>query len=352
MKSHAVPQEIMSMEFKLFGNFMTLREFIFVASGIALAWFFYILKNTGVLPPILAWPAIITFGVGGAIFGLLPLQDRTIDQWILNFILAIRKPTLRIWKKPGFEPITKEDKEIVSLKGRLVPPVKPKASHSTKKIVSAQEKVTDEQAEKQVQASLSRIDNTISQVERGLQSVPRRPKPVQTPAPQPVQQIKARPMVYKRKMITKGSVNLIEPQISKQGTKPKPTLKQPTVIPTAQPVQPVKTSKKVIELNDSTFQKYASPEEIPNLQKHPNTLNMIVKDKEGKIVEGVVCVIKNPEGSPIRAAVSNDFGQIINNNPLDNGKYKVTLSKEGMGFPELSMDLSGKNYPILEITAQ
>ena len=76
------------------------------------------------------------------------------------------------------------------------------------------------------------------------------------------------------------------------------------------------------------------------------------REKTGKIVEGVVTVIKNMEGSPIRAAVSNDFGQIINNNPLDDGKYKVTLTKEGLSFPEYNIELKGKKYPILDITSQ
>lgn len=111
MKSHAVPQEIMSMEFKLFGNFMTLREFVFIAVGIALAWFFYILKNTGVLPAILAWPAVVMFGVGGALFGLVPLQDRTLEQWVINFVLAIRKPTFRIWKKMDSNQLQKKTKK-------------------------------------------------------------------------------------------------------------------------------------------------------------------------------------------------------------------------------------------------
>jgi len=37
---------------------------------------------------------------------------------------------------------------------------------------------------------------------------------------------------------------------------------------------------------------------------------------------------------------------------LDNGKYKVTLTKEGLSFPELNIELKGKKYPILDITAQ
>ncbi|MFH1547047.1 MAG: carboxypeptidase-like regulatory domain-containing protein [bacterium] len=350
MKSHAVPQEIMSLEFKLFGNFMTLREFIFIAIGIAIAWFFYILKNTGVLPPILAWPAVITFGVGGALFGLVPFQDRTLEQWIVNFILAVRKPTLRIWKKPGFEPITKEDKEIVSLKSQVIAPAQAKSLKTTKKIVTEQEKVTEEKVEKKVQESLHTIDNTINLLETGLTSVKRPvPQPVlpvqQTQTVQPIQ--KPVQKAYQPQMIKKSSIEFLKPEEKKP--EPKPISQQLTQSPVVEKAQ---TSRKVIELNDSNFQKFASPEQIPNLQQNPNTINMIVRDQSGKSVEGVVSVIKNQEGSPIRAAVSNDFGHVVNNNPLDNGKYKVTLTKEGFNYPEFDIELKGKNYPILDITAQ
>ena len=107
-----------------------------------------------------------------------------------------------------------------------------------------------------------------------------------------------------------------------------------------------------MELNDSNIQQYASSEQIPNLKSYKNTINIIVREKTGRIVEGVVSVIKSMEGSPIRAAVSNDLGQIINNNPMDNGKYKVTLTKEGLSFPEFNIELKGNKYPILDITAQ
>lgn len=345
MKSHAVPQEIMSMEFKLFGNFMTLREFIFIAVGIAIAWLFYILKNTGVLPPILAWPAIIIFGVGGALFGLVPVQDRTLEQWLVNYILAIRKPTLRIWKKPGFEPITKEDKEIVSLKSQVISPTKKEKPKVSKKIISEVEKATEEQVERKVQDSLQNISNTMTQLESGLTSV-KRPTP-QASRRAAVQPAQVPTKQYIPKTITKDAIDFL-----KQET-PKPTPRSISQQLTHTPqIQTAKPAKQIIKIDDSNIQNFASVEQIPNFQPNQNTINMIVYDQAGKVIEGVVAVIKNMDGNPIRAAVSNDFGQIINNNPLDNGQYKVTLSKEGLEFPEFNFELSGKKYPILQVTAQ
>ncbi len=102
METHAVPQEIMGVEFKLFGNFLSLREFIFIAVGLAVAYFFYFLMQRGVLPAILAVPAILFFGLGGTMLGIVPIQDRSLDKWILDYFAAINRPTQRVWKKSGF----------------------------------------------------------------------------------------------------------------------------------------------------------------------------------------------------------------------------------------------------------
>jgi hypothetical protein len=376
MKSHAVPQEIMSMEFKLFGNFMTLREFIFIVAGVAIAWFFYLMMNAGVIPGLLAWPAVVVFGLGGALFGLVPYQDRTLDRWLLNFILAIRKPTQRVWKKPGFEPVTDSEKEIFSLKSQVISPMKSKTK-SAKKITSQE----DKKAEQQV--SLSKIDNTISQVEKGLSPVQRKqtpqsmnnpnintvkPKTISAPGAPPSQVLpqsntniaSAKPPIanLKSEIPKPQPVSVTPPNIKgPEKSKTSQTIRnqsQPQIIGnTKQNINPVEQKTgSTLTISEENIQNYAAKESIPNLTQHKNTINIIIKDSSGKILEDVVSVIKNEDGSPIRAAVSNEFGQIINNNPLDNGKYKVTLSKEGLSFPELNIEMKGREYPILEITAQ
>jgi len=63
----------------------------------------------------------------------------------------------------------------------------------------------------------------------------------------------------------------------------------------------------------------------------------------------VVCVIKNPQGDPVRAAISNVLGQVLNNVPLKDGGYKINLTKQGFVFPEITRTLKGKIYPPIEI---
>ena len=182
METHAVPHEIMSVEFKLFGNFLSLREFIYIAIGVATAYLFYFLMNKGIVPGIIAFPAIFVFGMGGIMVGLLPIQDKSLDQWIVNYFVAIRRPTQRVWKKKGYMPQTDSgdpvsERDQIIIKNHLVtPPTQPKAATTTDSAALAAPK-TDTQtitAERQEQSELARIDQTIGQIEKrpSVQSAP------------------------------------------------------------------------------------------------------------------------------------------------------------------------------------
>jgi len=94
MKEHPVPQQISAFQFKLFGN-LTLRQFIFVGLGGLLAWVII----TAIRPPWISWPiGLVVFAIGLA-GGLVPLEGRSLDQWLIAFISAIFSPTLRVYRK-------------------------------------------------------------------------------------------------------------------------------------------------------------------------------------------------------------------------------------------------------------
>ena len=59
-KQHAIPQNIMDVEFKLVGD-LTLRQFIYVAAGLAIAYISFV---SDVASPI-KWLIIFLFGGGG-----------------------------------------------------------------------------------------------------------------------------------------------------------------------------------------------------------------------------------------------------------------------------------------------
>ena len=91
---HPIPQNVMDVEFKIVGD-LTLHQFVLVAVGAGFAFVFY--KTVRPVP--INWlAALLTFGTAAAI-AFIPLDDRGLDQWLINFINAVTKPTQRMWRK-------------------------------------------------------------------------------------------------------------------------------------------------------------------------------------------------------------------------------------------------------------
>lgn len=92
-KQHAVPQNIMEVEFKLIGD-LTMRQFSYLLVFGLFAYISY-LSIGGVFK----WPLILGFTLIGLAFAFLPIQERGLDEWTVNFIRAVYSPTQRIWQK-------------------------------------------------------------------------------------------------------------------------------------------------------------------------------------------------------------------------------------------------------------
>ena len=93
-KQHPVPQNVMDVEFKLIGE-LTVRQFTYLLvfwGGAGL------LLKFSVLPGVFRYPLIITLILMGAGFAFMPLNDITMDKWIVNYIRAITNPRIRTWK--------------------------------------------------------------------------------------------------------------------------------------------------------------------------------------------------------------------------------------------------------------
>ncbi|MBU4381253.1 PrgI family protein [Candidatus Parcubacteria bacterium] len=98
-KQHPVPQNIMSVEFKLIGD-MTVRQFFYVAAGAILGILFF---KSG-LPFLIKWPFTLLFSLGGAALAFVPLQERGLDVWFKSFIRVFGVPTQMVWKKDPTPP--------------------------------------------------------------------------------------------------------------------------------------------------------------------------------------------------------------------------------------------------------
>jgi hypothetical protein len=90
---HPVPQNIMDVEFKLIGD-LTMRQFAYLMVFGLSAYLSYLL-----VIGIFKWPTVVTLIFLGLGLAFVPVEERGLDEWIVNFFKAINSPTQRVWKK-------------------------------------------------------------------------------------------------------------------------------------------------------------------------------------------------------------------------------------------------------------
>ena len=84
----------MDVEFKLVGN-LTLKQFAYCLFGGGIA----ILAFTSPLNIFVKIPIMVFFGFLGFGLAFIPIDDRGLDIWLLNYIQAIYRPQRRIWAR-------------------------------------------------------------------------------------------------------------------------------------------------------------------------------------------------------------------------------------------------------------
>lgn len=106
--SHAVPQNIMSVEFKLIGD-LSIKQFVFIAVPLVLGFLMYVFHVNNYITIFLTGILLLA-----AVFiDFVPIDQRPLDIWITNFLIAIKHPTQRVWrKKPQYPSILEIPKQL------------------------------------------------------------------------------------------------------------------------------------------------------------------------------------------------------------------------------------------------
>ncbi len=161
MKQHAIPQNVLDVEFKLFTKF-TLKEFSYLAIGVGSGGLVLYLTVGGQIPELIGIPIFILSSIAGIFLALVPINDQPADKFIQNYIKAITSPTQRVWiskNDPGnrAKPSVKPTEE-----GKLI---SKESKEEKKKIIGAQPlpERTDEvesEIQKEVDKELEEIENT------------------------------------------------------------------------------------------------------------------------------------------------------------------------------------------------
>lgn len=333
MQQHPIPQNVTQYQFRLVGD-MTLKQFLELALGLVLAYVFYASN----LIFIFKWPLIILsilFGVGLAFF---PIEDRPLDQWIINFIKAIYTPTRFIWQKTN-----------------KIPPMFHFSAHAPDVIntITKTIKAPTTAAPTSTTSDLSELESTkIGALDSLFKDLPVAPG-VGVKAPAHVEEHVAKPSVAVRKL---------NPQSAVSGT----GLQTPKTEAIHVPVAPIKTEAKPAQPSAPTviFSAPSAPKSgaamptatpkhitLPASPKLPNLVTGVIVDKDEKQVENAIVQIVSSDGIPQRAMKTNSLGQFYTSTPLSPGSYVVEVDKMGLSFSPQQITINNSIMSPIELRA-
>lgn len=326
MERHPVPQNIMDVEFKLFGA-LTIKQFTYAAGGFVVALLVYF---SG-LPDVLRWPFIGLALAVGFFLSVVKINGQSSTVFVSNFIISMFEPQERLWKKSAIVPdILKEDnnsqarriEEVTGLikKGKMdsIAP-KPLADveipESEKQLV-----VAEEENLKQIEKHFNFLFEDLPQVATAS----------------------VNPQI---KIIVKQAEN--------------PIINKPQTLAGGVAAQQ--------QLNDTVYQgsNYAVGFKPMNNQnprpltvsfnknvnlKETNYLKGYIVNASGEPIESAAVYMLNKNGQIIRNATSLKNGSFAIASGIETGDYLIDVKKEGFKFPRYSVSLKGDK--IMEIKLQ
>ena len=119
----------------------------------------------------------------------------------------------------------------------------------------------------------------------------------------------------------------------------------------------LKLAGRAADLEKNLEAKMSSPKiphaKIPPLVRDlPNVINGLVREKDGRLIDGAVVIVKDDENEPVRALKTNGLGQFIITTPVPNGRFTVSVEKRGLTFDIITVDVLGGVLEPLEFIAR
>lgn len=359
MQQHPVPQQISTYEFKLVGD-MTLKQFLQLAAGIGIAFLFFVSP----IPDFIKWPMIAFFSIMGAALAFLPIEERSLFDWIRAFIKAVYSPTHYVFKQGSIGVIFEE--------GKLATPqiITPQGQEKAEEYLSSipQPEVVKKFEEKE-KSFFQNIIKAFQSAAAGFQKRQQQAGQPTTPQPQPPQNghipqpttanerqyVAAEEEIRKEDTTPVGSYRVpdigmvrVEPQMVPQA----PQVQQiPHVQYQPQRISPVlrPVGRPSKQISQSIFAPQAAP---PNPPEYPNIVVGQVLDNEGGIIEGAILEIREIGGLPVRAIRTNKVGHFLTVTPLKENTYEIITEKDGFIFDPIQFKTEGKIIPPILIKAK
>jgi len=396
MQRHAVPQNIMDIEFKLFGS-LTVKQFTYIAISLILA---VILYFSG-LPSIVTYPVILFIVIIGLAAALLTVNGQPFATWFTNFVYNLFSTQRRVYHKTNSTPqlftreykvAAKSQEELTQIKKVTTPyytsqaksPI-PLPDYKTGVPTTKTEKNVDDilaeqklheldkyfiknTSENLAKYNLKPINTTIAgedkisnnqiysgntlintknNVEERPISTNSEPLNLNVKAPGNIQTSQEAKSVYPN-IIISNPTPIKQIPISSIGIPLNPIIAavSPPVVPELKqaPVEPTNNSTSY-STNNSTGNSTGNLELkiLNNLQA--NQISGYVYTKENIGLDKSEVTIKDEAGNPVRSVFSDSKGKFITT-VLPNGKYFLELVKPGYTFPEYSLQLTGELVPV------
>lgn len=313
MQQHPIPQNVTQYQFRLVGD-MTLKQFLELCIGLVMAYLFFASN----LIIIIKWPLIILSILFGAGLAFFPIEDRPLDQWIINFVKAIYMPTRFIWQKTN-----------------KIPRLFLFEAHAPD-VVNTITKTIKAPSASSILKPISDLSETEATMVKSLDSLFVALPPSPSAPPTPISQIPTtpnKPTVVVRKL---------SPQAALSGVILHTPISEPTSIPKTQPstinhepltgvVFTAPSAPSTINHQPSTIGRPKSIT-LPASPKLPNLVTGVVVDQNDKLVENAIIQIVSGDGIPARAMKTNSLGQFYTSTPLGVGSYIIEIDKPGTSF--------------------
>lgn len=360
MEQHPIPQNVIAYKFHLVGN-MTLKQFAELAFGLVGAWLVFG-SNLGFLFKWTLGPFLAFLGFALA---FLPIEDRPLDQWIINFFKSIYRDTqfiyqakpknLSIFNKTSFknsqtqvivQPPDQLDEYLKTLPPSPITSFEIAESkyleHIRNLFGALGTKLPKDIFIKDPLPSPAPIKSNIKGVRiRKLMSPQMCLLPRATAPASPKLKVAAMPVAIKSAV----SAAAQKPKVAATKTLTQPTASHPS------PAKPLPLQKINVPQKPIAPVAFATGVTMPQSPEKPNLISGITVSKAGKIISNAILEIKDSSNHSVRALKSNKLGQFFIATPLTDGVYKIETEHSDYPFATIKLEVKNEIIPPLKIQA-
>lgn len=352
MEQHPIPGAITTYKFKLVGD-MTLKQFLELAFGIVTAW---IIFNSDA-NFLIKWTLGPIFGFFGFALAFLPIEDRPLDQWIINFVKAVYLPTQFLYRPQAKKLDFFETAKKTAPSGPIL--LRPGQTQQLGEYLESLPQTSTsafDQAESKYLEHIGNLFSALGNKVLPIVSVKTSAKPL---AKSGVRGVRVRQLSHPQMCLLPRAVVFQAPEENQVAAmpvvkpaapaKPKPVAAPVPVKTTVNKPAPKPAPAKPKE--PTTAPVFASEAVLPQNPEKPNLIAGITLDKDGKIISGVILEIRDSQGFPVRALKSNKLGQFFIATPLPDGVYEICAEHAGYKFAIIKLEAKNEIIPPLKIQA-